>query len=73
MYTMPHVCIMGKERYQTADGNISEGTVINLRKINFGGCELIKDNVQNEAQRVDSSYDWLRYHLGQRAVKRPCL
>lgn len=32
--------IVGKQRYQTADGNISVGTVINLRQINFGGVEL---------------------------------
>ena len=32
--------IIGKQHYQTADGNISVGTVINLRKINFGGLEL---------------------------------
>ena len=32
--------VMGKQRYQTADGNISIGTVINLRQINFGGLEL---------------------------------
>ena len=31
---------MGKQRYQTADGSISVGTVINLRQINFGGLEL---------------------------------
>ena len=31
---------IGKQRYQTADGNISEGAVINLRQINFGGLEL---------------------------------
>lgn len=32
--------VMGKQRYQTADGSISAGTVINLRQINFGGLEL---------------------------------
>lgn len=32
--------IVGKQRYQTADGNISEGTVFILNKINFGGLEL---------------------------------
>jgi len=32
--------IVGKARYQTADGNISEGTVINLKHVNFGGLEL---------------------------------
>lgn len=32
--------IVGKQRYQTADGNISVGTVFILNKINFGGLEL---------------------------------
>lgn len=32
--------IIGKQRYQTADGNISVGTVFILNKINFGGLEL---------------------------------
>ena len=32
--------VVGKQRYQTADGNISVGTVVNLRQINFGGLEL---------------------------------
>jgi len=32
--------IVGKARYQTADGSISEGTVINLKHVNFGGLEL---------------------------------
>lgn len=32
--------IIGKQHYQTADGSISVGTIINLRKINFGGLEL---------------------------------
>lgn len=32
--------IVGKQRFQTADGSISVGTVINLRQINFGGVEL---------------------------------
>ena len=32
--------VVGKQHYQTADGNISEGTIINLRQINFGGLEL---------------------------------
>ena len=32
--------IIGKQYYQIADGNLSEGTVINLRQINFGGLEL---------------------------------
>lgn len=36
--------ITGKQSYMTADGNISEGTTINLRKVNFGNLEL--DNVK---------------------------
>jgi predicted aspartyl protease len=32
--------IIGKQHYQTADGNISVGTVINLSSINFGGLTL---------------------------------
>lgn len=32
--------IQGKQNYMTADGNISEGTVINLRNVEFGGVEL---------------------------------
>lgn len=32
--------VVGKARYTTADGNISEGTVINLKHVNFGGLEL---------------------------------
>lgn len=32
--------IVGKQNYLTADGNISEGTVINLRNVNFGGLKL---------------------------------
>lgn len=36
--------VIGKQNYMTADGNISEGTVINLRNVNFGGLNL--DNVR---------------------------
>ena len=32
--------IVGKDRYQTADGNVSVGTVFVLNHINFGGLEL---------------------------------
>ena len=32
--------IVGMQHYQTADGNISVGTVINLNSINFGGLSL---------------------------------
>jgi clan AA aspartic protease (TIGR02281 family) len=35
-----HKDFAGEQHYQTADGNIAAGTVINLRKINFGGLEL---------------------------------
>lgn len=32
--------IIGKQYYSDANGNISEGTEINIRKVNFGGMEL---------------------------------
>ncbi len=32
--------IIGKQNYLTADGNISEGTVINLKSVKFGDLEL---------------------------------
>lgn len=32
--------VEGKQNYITADGSISEGTVINLRKVEFGGLDL---------------------------------
>lgn len=32
--------VIGQTRYMTADGNVSEGTEVNLRQINFGGLEL---------------------------------
>lgn len=32
--------VVGKQHYQTADGNVSVGTVINLNSINFGGLSL---------------------------------
>lgn len=32
--------VVGKAYYQTADGNISEGTTFMLNRINFGGLEL---------------------------------
>lgn len=32
--------IIGSARYVDANGDISEGTVVNLRKVNFGGLEL---------------------------------
>lgn len=36
--------IIGTSRYIDANGDISEGTTINLRTVNFGGLEL--DNVR---------------------------
>ena len=32
--------VQGKQSFMTADGNISEGTIINLRNVEFGGLEL---------------------------------
>ena len=32
--------VIGKQRYQTADGNISEGTTIILKEIQFAGLTL---------------------------------
>lgn len=32
--------VMGKKYYMTADGNVSEGTVINLKTVHFGDLEL---------------------------------
>ncbi len=36
--------VMGKANYVTANGDVSEGTVVNLRDVNFGGLTL--NNVQ---------------------------
>lgn len=36
--------VVGKQHFLTADGSISEGTILNLRNVNFGGVTL--DNVQ---------------------------
>lgn len=41
--------IIGSARYIDANGDISEGTVINLKKVNFGGLEL--DNVRASVVR----------------------
>lgn len=41
--------IVGSARYIDANGDISEGTVINLRSVNFGGLEL--DNVRASVVR----------------------
>ena len=32
--------IIGKQNYQTADGNITEGTVINLKDVKLGSLHL---------------------------------
>ncbi len=32
--------ILGKQNYVIADGSLSEGTIVNLRTVNFGGLEL---------------------------------
>ena len=41
--------IIGSARYMDANGDISEGTAINLRHVNFGGLEL--DNVRASVVR----------------------
>lgn len=41
--------LIGSARYVDANGDISEGTVINLRNVNFGGLEL--DNVRASVVR----------------------
>ncbi|MDE5662591.1 MAG: tetratricopeptide repeat protein [Muribaculaceae bacterium] len=41
--------IVGATRYMDANGNVSEGTVINLRNVNFGGLEL--ENVRASVVR----------------------
>ena len=41
--------IIGTARYIDANGDVTEGTVINLRKVNFGGLEL--DNVRASVVR----------------------
>lgn len=41
--------IMGSARYIDANGDITEGTIINLRSVNFGGLEL--DNVRASVVR----------------------
>lgn len=41
--------IVGSARYMDANGDISEGTIINLRKVDFGGLEL--DNVRASVVR----------------------
>lgn len=41
--------IVGSARYMDANGDITEGTVVNLRNVNFGGLEL--DNVRASVVR----------------------
>lgn len=41
--------VIGSARYIDANGDVTEGTVINLRKVNFGGLEL--DNVRASVVR----------------------
>ena len=41
--------IIGMARYMDANGDISEGTIVNLRKVDFGGLEL--DNVRASVVR----------------------
>ena len=41
--------IIGSARYMDANGDVTEGTVINLRNVNFGGLEL--DNVRASVVR----------------------
>ena len=41
--------IVGSARYMDANGDITEGTVVNLRKVNFGGLEL--ENVRASVVR----------------------
>jgi clan AA aspartic protease (TIGR02281 family) len=45
--------IVGKARYIDANGDISVGTVINIRKITFGGLEL--ENVRASVVESDSA------------------
>ena len=32
--------VVGKQRYIDANGDVTEGTVINIKKVNFGGMHL---------------------------------
>ena len=41
--------IIGSARYVDANGDISEGTTVNLRHVNFGGLEL--ENVRASVAR----------------------
>ena len=41
--------VIGSEHYMDANGNISEGTVLNLKNVEFGGVHL--DNVRASVVR----------------------
>ena len=41
--------VVGKQRFLTADGNVSEGTVINLKEVKFGILHL--DNIKASVVR----------------------
>lgn len=56
--------VIGSQRYQTADGNISVGTTINLKQINFGGLKLT--NVRASVVRNQNA----PLLLGQTVLKR---
>ena len=45
--------ITGRQNYMNANGDITEGTVINLKKVNFGGMELT--NVKASVVRNQSA------------------
>lgn len=45
--------VIGSAQYMDANGDISEGTVINLRSVNFGGLEL--DNVRASVVRSQTA------------------
>lgn len=46
---LSHSDIIGTQSYLTADGNISEGTIVNLRNVKFGDLHLrgVKDSIVN--------------------------
>lgn len=45
--------VVGKQNYLTADGEVSEGTVINLRKVTFGDLSL--DNIKASVVKNQSA------------------
>ncbi len=56
--------ILGKQNYMTASGEISEGTVINLRSVNFGGLDL--SNIRASVVKSQNA----PLLLGQTVLKR---